>query len=323
VFRRAREASERQERDALVEFLSARAEAIAREAAENAIRLLPVGGRAARKLLRSRYERQLRELARLLNAYGAEEGPHLYGELQRPAAKGRLDEGLALHEAIEEARIVFEASVDIWSRDLGPLPPAVSSTLAAAFAETAGQTAEVWLAHFHAEGARFQEAALLETIVHHLDEAILVFEADGTVSYATPAIERVAGLRPAGFVGSGPEAFQALLRTLSPVDRDGRPLDPDRLPYAEALRTRAPASVEAVGVTRPGGTPAVLEVTAAPVFDEDGEFRGVIVTVRDRTERVRHLRELEEANERLKSMYARMLSRSRLEAVGVGTQHAG
>lgn len=315
--RSAREARERaDERKALIEFLGDRAEAIARKTADMAVPLLPVGGRGAKKLLRGRYERQVRELARLLSTYGVEEGPHLFGELQRPAAKGRLDEGLSLHEALEETRLFFDGILAEWAEQRGPMPPEVTSVVGLAYAEAAGQTAEVWLAHFHAEGAAFQEAALLETIVHHLDEAILVLEADGTVSYATPAIEAITDLRPAALVGSGPEAFANLLRTLSPRLPGGRSLEPEHLPHAETLRTRAPAAEEAVEVTRRSGAEAVLAFNAAPVFDEDGEFRGVIVTVRDRTERVRHLRELEEANERLKSMYARILSRSRLEAVG-------
>ena len=299
---------------ALAAALREDAGSIARRAARMAAEILPVGHAGRRELAR-RYVARIVELARLLDSFGAD-ASRLFGESARRLASDRQAEGLTIGEALHEVASLREAVLLTWIEQRAPITPSGAGLLGEAFCEAASQTGEVFLAHARAEGAGFQEAALLETIVHHLDEAILVVEADGVVSYATPAVSRILGLPPRAFVGAGQDRLAELLRQLDARDADGEPLEPSSMPQAIALYERRSAQLGAVRIRRPHGGDAVLELTAAPVFDDDGELRGAVLTVRDRTEHHRQIEALEEAQDRLRQMYGRVLTRSRLEAVG-------
>lgn len=289
---------------------------IARQAAQVATTGLPVGGTGARRRLRALFREQVEELARLLESYGAEEAPRLYGESQRRHAAARLAQGMFLPEALEERAIVHEAILDACATRLGTVPPAFAKMLAAAFAEVSSQAAEVWLTYQRSESAAFQEAALLETIVHHLDEAILVVEPNGLISYATPVVEEILGLPPRFFVGVAPERVREIVDKLEMRDREGRHLTADDLPHREAIRTGEPQHVDAIRLRRMDGREAICEFYAVPVSDEDGRLRGVVVTIRDRTQTWRQTEALKAAYDDLRQMHARLLSRSRLEATG-------
>src|SRR5262245_59846484 len=86
---------------ALAGFLRQDAERIARLAAREATSGLPIGGTGMRRRLRTTFGQQLLEQARHLEAYGADEGPRLYGESQRRYAASHLAQGVALADTIE------------------------------------------------------------------------------------------------------------------------------------------------------------------------------------------------------------------------------
>lgn len=300
---------------ALARFLRQEAESIAQSAASQIAGGLPFLGVGAKRRLRHVFTDQLRELARHLENYGYE-GPRIYGESHRRYAAARLAQGLELHEMLEERAILNDATLRRWQDVHGDLPIAHARLMAQAYAEVTSQAAEVWLTYQRAESAAFQEAALLATIVHNLDEAILVFEPDGLVSYVTPALERILGMPPRFFVGTPRERLVQLLRRLEPRDEDGNLIEPEEFPYFRAIATRTMQHRDAVRMRRLDGQECVVELHAAPVFTEDGELRGVVATVRDRTESYEQTAALEQAYEELRTMHARLLARSRLEAVG-------
>lgn len=311
-----RETPVEQEATSLAQFLRQEMSAIARQAAQVATTGLPVGGTGARRRLRALFREQVAELARLLESYGAEEAPRLYGESQRRHAAARLAQGMFLPEALEERAIVHEAILDACGLRLGTVPTSYAKMLAASFAEVSSQAAEVWLTYQRSETAAFQEAALLETIVHHLDEAILVVEPNGLVSYATPVVEEILGLPARFFVGVQPERVREIVERLDMRDQNGRHLTSDDLPHRVALRTGEPQHEDAIRIRRMDGPEAICEFYAVPVSDEDGRLRGVILTIRDRSESYRQNEALKTAYEDLRQMHARLLSRSRLEATG-------
>jgi PAS domain S-box-containing protein len=294
-------------------FLRDQAPSVSRRAARNAASGLAIGRLAAWWPLRSHFASQVRELARLLENHG-EDGPRLFGEACRRMATTRLGQ-LTLHEAIEEVTILHEAVLEAWYRKRGTIPLDTARVLAHAFGEAAAQVADLALANQRAEGAGFQEAALLETVVHHLEEAIMVVEADGVVSYATPAVQRVLGVPPRAVIGLKPEAIAHLMERLDMRDGSGAKMEQRDTPQFRALATRKPVQTE-IRIRRPGGKRAVLEVYAAPVFDETGELRGVILTLRDHTELHRGTQALQQAYSELRTLHERMLARSRNEAVG-------
>lgn len=299
----------------LARFLREEAERIARFAARIVTADLPVAGTGTRRRLRTLYQRQIEELARILDTYG-EDGPRLYGESQRRFATKRLSEGVRMTEAMEERAILHDAILEVGIARGLELAPETVSLLTSSFAEVASQIGDVYLTYQRAESAGFREEALLETIVGHLDEAILVVERDGMISFATPAIERIIGYPSRVFVGSYLDNRRGFLGQIDPRDRFGIPIDPVDLPHQVALRTGKPAHMDSLLARRADGTEAVLELHADPVQDEEGDLRGVVMTLRDRTETFRKNRALEEAYRERRQMHARLLSRSRLEAVG-------
>ncbi|WP_373048662.1 response regulator [Vulgatibacter sp.] len=299
----------------LASFLHSEASSIARTAATLIMGGLPLLGTGARRRLRSLLGDQLLELARHLQSFG-DEGPRLYGESQRRYAASRLAEGMALHEALGERAVVHECILVRWSEEKGAIPVKQARILAQSFAEVSSQAAEVYLTFQRAESVAFQEAALLDTIVHHLDEAILVVEPDGTISYVTPALEQIVGLPPRYFIGVQPERLGSLLQRLDLRDRQGTPIPREELPDRKALVSREAQHADFVRMRRMDGTEGIVELYAAPVFAEEGQLRGAIVTLRDRTESARQTVALERAYEDLQTMHARLLSRSRLEAIG-------
>lgn len=299
----------------LAAFLREQGDAIARLAARNATKMLPIGGAAARRGLTRIFADHVQEFARLLDTYG-EGAPRLFGELLRAHAMRRRAEGLSVRDAIEEEAHLLEAVMEVWGQKYGRFPPMVLRPLLASFTESSGQVADVWVNAQRAESAGFQEAMLLETIVHHLDEAIIVVEADGTISFATPAIEEVLGVSPRVLIGLRNDRLIGLLGELKFRNRHGQPFQEHELPASVALNTGRPVFEEGIRILRPGGEHAVLEVYAAPVVDEENELRGAIVTIRDRTENARQLEALEMAFREVREMQTRLLSRSRMEAVG-------
>lgn len=306
---------------ALAEFLRREGAAVAGRAARTS---LPALGHARTARLRRLLEAQLRELARLLDVHGEEAVP-LYGEKHRRRAVELADHGLPAREALDEAGELFVSITEEWTAVRGAMPCPIARLLSLLLAECSAHAAEVWVRRQRLHGAAFQEAALLQTVVQSLDEAILVFETDGTVSYATPALERVVGIDPRLVVDVPAEELALVIEELHLRDRDGEPVPLDRAPWRLALSQRQTVHEEALHLRRPDGRDAVVELFASPVLDEDGEPRGIIATLRDRTERYRTFRALEEAYTELRRMHGRMLSRPHLESVGQlvkGAAHA-
>lgn len=299
----------------IVRFLRQEAERIARFTTRAVTADLPIAGTGTRRRLRLIYQEQLQELARHLELFG-EEGPQLYGESQRRYAAKRLSQGLSLRDTVEERALLHDAILEVWSLRHGSLPPGIARLISAAFAETSGQIGDVFVTHQRAESAAFQEAALLETIVNHLDEAILVIERDGLVSYATPVLEQVLGYPSSLFAGVYLERLQPLLERLNFRDKTGASIAPEALSFFQALRRGEPHYDEELRVTSADGSEVVLEAYTVPVFDEDGELRGAIATLRDRTASARQTAALEAAIQERGQMHAKLLARTRLEAVG-------
>lgn len=299
----------------LAEFLRRHKDRIAKKAAKAATLTLPIGGAGARRQLRNTFREHLDELARLLETYG-DEAPRIFGEKLRAHAMQRRADGLTVRESIDEEGHLLEATVQEWGARRKDFPHAILRPLISAFTESAAHIADVWVNFQRAESAGFQEAALLSTIVHHLDEAIIVVEASGTISYATPNLEEILGIPPRVLVGLKSEEMLKILDDMHFEKSNGEAFTLEELPAFQALSRRRPVMVDGARLQRSSGETAVLELYAAPVFDEEEELRGAIATIRDRSERAHQVARLEQAYQELREMQTRLLSRSRLEAVG-------
>ena len=176
------------------------------------------------------------------------------------------------------------------------------------------------------EEVRFREAAVMESILYHMDVGILLAEVDGSVSFATPPVSRLMGVPMRSVVGT--RAANALAPVLAQVHAHhptGEPFRVADLLFVRALQERGPVRGVMMVVERPGGGEAWLEMSATPIWEEGGELAGVIQTLTDRTESAIKTRELTNAQDELRRLQGRLLQRTRAQALGQlasGAAHA-
>jgi PAS domain S-box-containing protein len=124
-----------------------------------------------------------------------------------------------------------------------------------------------------AEDALRRSEERFRSLVQNASDIIIILEADGTVRYVSPAIERVLGLKTEAVIGNNAVTF------VDPVDRMG------------AIRTFAEAKKEP-GVAPPvefrlrheDGTWRHLEINRSNLLD-DPAVRGIVFNLRDVTDR--------------------------------------
>lgn len=299
----------------LAKFLREEANWIARLATRMTMARLGLSGIGLRRRLRAALLRQVEEAARLIELYGADAAA-LFGETQRRHAALRLSQGAQLADVLEETALLTHSVLEGWGRRQGPLPIAVARRLVEMFAAAASQTADVFLTFQRSEQVAFREAALMQTLVSHLNEAIFLIERDGTISYVSPVLEAITGYPPRLIVGESILGKSPILDKLELRDTSGARIPPERMPARIALETETRQHEDAVQITKRDGSTAILEIDCVPIFDEEKQLRGVVATIRDRTESLRKQQELEDAYVELRKMHTRLLGRSRLEAVG-------
>lgn len=311
----------RAEDEDLIAFLRGNAQRIAKLAAKMLVARLGLAGTGVKRRVREAYLQQLETAARLLEVYGDDAGP-LYGESQRRIAATRLSVGMQLGEVIEETAVLLHAFLEIWEKDRGLLPPAIARRLNEFYASAAAQVGDVFLTYQRAESVAFREAALLQTLVTNINEAIVLVERDGTIGYVSPMLDRIMGIPIQALVGESLYDTEGPLARMNLRDSRGNRIPLERFPARLALESKKPQHNDALLWQRPDGVDAVLEVDCAPIYDDEKAFRGVVLTVRDRTMSFRRQRELEAAYRELRKLHARLLGRTRLEAVGGLAQSA-
>lgn len=309
------------EDEKLARFLREHAKPIAKLAAKMLLARLGMEGIGVKRRTRNSFLQQIETIARLVEVYGEDAGP-LYGESQRRVAASRLSQGAQLDEVIEETAVFAHAFLEVWEKESGMLPTAIARRINQLYAAAAAQVGDVFLQFQRSESAAFREAALLQTLVSHINEAIVLVERDGTISYASPRLETITGVPGTSLVGESLYDPEGAIPRMDVHDRYGNRIPPERFPARLALETKAPHHLDAALWRFPDGTSAVLEVECAPIFDEEDLFRGVVLTLRDRTSSYQKQRELEAAYRDLRTMHARLLGRTRLEAVGGLAQSA-
>jgi PAS domain S-box-containing protein len=84
---------------------------------------------------------------------------------------------------------------------------------------------------------------------------------------------------------------------------DGSPFPGEELPFARVSRTHESVYDVRHAITKPDGSRRYLSINATPVFDEDGEFDGIIAVTRDMTEQFKHEAELAESEARYREIF--------------------
>lgn len=267
--------------------------------------------------LRAPLRRLLDELARLLRDRPAE-ALRLWPEVVRPHGAFRYDQRFEPEDLVREFKALEEVLLRVYTRrNEGRLEPEVAEFITELVGEANASAQASYARVLRTEEVRFREAAVMESILYHMDVGILLAEADGSVSFATPPVSRLLGVPIRSVVGA--RAVSSLVPVLAQVSAhhpSGEPFRVADMPFTRAIQERGPVRGVMMVVERPGGGEAWLEMSATPIWEEGGELAGVIQTLTDRTEAATKTRELMSAHDELRRLQGRLLQRTRAQALG-------
>ena len=114
------------------------------------------------------------------------------------------------------------------------------------------------------------EVVLLKQVAGYLAMPVFVVDEDGTLAYYNESAEELLGQR---YEETGQIPLGAWGNLWSPTDADGRPVPPEELPLAVAVRDRRPVQGN-VSIRRSDGADRDLTITALPLESADGSHLG-------------------------------------------------
>ncbi|RKH69965.1 hybrid sensor histidine kinase/response regulator [Corallococcus interemptor] len=276
--------------------------------------------------LRAPLRHLLDELARLLQDRG-EDAVRLWPEVVRSHGAFRYDQNFEPEDLTREFKSLQEVLLYVYARRNGGVIHADVAELVSELVWEADASAQASYARvLKTEEVRFREAAVMESVLNHVEVGILLAETDGMVSFASPPVSRLMGVPMRAVVGA--RAAGTLGPVLSQVNArhpTGEPFKVQDMPFLRALREKAPVRGVMMQVERPGGGDATLEMSATPVWEEDHVLAGVIQTFSDRTEAAVKTKALENAHDEVRRLQGQLLRRTRQQALGQlasGAAHA-
>lgn len=135
----------------------------------------------------------LAELARLLRARGSD-ALRLWPESCRAHGLRRYEDRFDADDLAREFKALQQVLLRVCERRHGRLEPALVEFLAELCGEGAASAAAAYARVLRTEEVRFREAALVEMLLHRIDVGLMVADADGTLSFATPPVGRLLGV---------------------------------------------------------------------------------------------------------------------------------
>jgi len=114
------------------------------------------------------------------------------------------------------------------------------------------------------------EIVLLKQVAGYLATPVFLVDEDGALEYYNEPAEELLGQR---YEETGQIPLEVWGKLWTPTHPDGRPLDPEELPMAVAVRDRRPVQ-GTISIRGLDGTDRQLTVTALPLEAEDGAHLG-------------------------------------------------
>ncbi|WP_043406936.1 response regulator [Archangium violaceum] len=283
---------------------------------------LDISGRNLRAPLR----RLIDELVRLLRDRGRD-ALALWPEVVRSHGARRYNQRFEVEDLAREFKSLEEVLLYVYARrNEGVLEPEVATFIVELVGEAHASAQASFARVLRTEEVRFREAAVMESVLHHVEVGILLAEVDGTVSFATPPVSRLIGVPMRAVVGSRSQSpLSVVLSQVNARQPNGESFKVADMPFMRALKERGPVRGVMMVVERPGGGEATLEMSATPIWEEEGELAGVIQTFTDRTEAATKTKALMSANDAVRRLQGRLLQRTRTQALGQlasGAAHA-
>ena len=143
-------------------------------------------------------------------------------------------------------------------------------------------------------------SAVLASIIANLDDAVGVFDANGTVLWANRACRRATGVKIGAQLGEGFIAEHGI------INEDGKPTAVGELTMLGAIRTGVPMSARVRGFRAVDGATHWVSVRTSPYHSVDGRVAGSVVVFSDISDRVNADRERRAMAERLETVLATM-----------------
>ncbi|HET9449683.1 MAG TPA: hybrid sensor histidine kinase/response regulator, partial [Aggregicoccus sp.] len=278
--------------------------------------------------LRAPLARLVNELVRLLRDRGAD-ALRLWPEVVRNHGARRYDQRFEAEDLAREFKALQEVLLRVYARYTGGLEPEVAELIANLVGEAHASAQASFSRVLRTEEVRFREAAVMESVLNHVEVGIMLAETDGTVSFVTPPVSRLFGVPLRAVVGSRDQGLLGAVLTQLQASHHpgGEPFKVADLPYQRALKERRPVRGLKMRVVKPGGGEAILELSATPLWEEggSGELMGAIQTVSDRSEAAAKTAALLSAHDELRRLQGRLLQRTRTQALGQlagGAAHA-
>lgn len=280
-----------------------------------------------REDLRSPLSGIIHELGRLLRDRG-EDALRLWPESVRAHALRRYEVRFDADDLAREFKVLHHVLLRVYERRAGRVETQVAEIFAELIGEAVASVEAAYTRVLRTEEVRFREAAIMETVLHHVEVGILLIDLDGSISYATPPVGQTIGLPPRTLVGMRAESLTALLAQLNARHLDGRPFKLSDMPFTQSLHNKQPVRGVQMVVAQPTtGKETIVEMSSTPLMGEDGdqELAGVLQTMVDVTAPAMKARELAEAYDEMRRLQGRLLQRTRTQALGqlaAGTAHA-
>jgi PAS domain S-box-containing protein len=159
----------------------------------------------------------------------------------------------------------------------------------------------MWVTREQAERERHRQARRLDQLLATVPVGVVFVAADGQVTFANEAARALFQV--------GPD--EPLERTFDdPVFRieaiDGGELPPEELPFAQVRATGRPIHANEHAIVGPDGRRVALSVNAAPLYDPDGSFAGMVAALSDITAHHDTLASLADSRARLELLLTQL-----------------
>jgi PAS domain S-box-containing protein len=142
---------------------------------------------------------------------------------------------------------------------------------------------------------QIEDSRLFSQLFNELGEAVLISDRSGKIVRANHAASRILGMTNEYLTSIDHDDANAWEVILD----DGTRVPPEDFPAVRALRDRKPVTNLELGVRRPDGSIVWILESAAPLFNNQGEVTGVIVTFPEVTATVLQRQKLTELNDSL------------------------